>query len=227
MKILICDDQPIIYDTLSTYITAEGYSCIQASDGEEALAKFRSEAPDLIVLDLMMPKKNGVDVCKEIRLTSSVPIIMLTAKTEEIDRIIGLEIGADDYITKPFSPREVVARIKTIFRRITVSNNVQDDSKIIILPDIVINLSNYEVKIKGKTEQFTPKEIEILFKLASNPAKVFTRENLIADIWGYSWFGDTRLVDTQIKRIRAKLPETDKWEIKSVYGVGYKFVIND
>ena len=226
--ILICDDQPIIHETLGVYLNSEGYTFSSAFDGEDAIKKVAAEHPDLIVLDLMMPKMSGTDVCLEIRKTSAVPIIMLTAKTEEIDRVLGLEIGADDYILKPFSPREVVARIKAVLRRSgeQKENQFQISTPVLRFEDLEINLNNYEVKCEGLSISFTPKEVEILYLLASHPGQVFDREQILSQVWGYDYFGDTRVVDTQIKRIRQKLPlEGGPWSIRTIYGVGYKFEV--
>lgn len=223
-KILICDDQQMIHETLCEYIEAEGFSYVSAFDGQEALTVFAAEQPDLIILDLMMPRKNGIEVCREIRKTSNVPIIMLTAKGEEIDRILGLELGADDYIVKPFSPREVVARIKVVLRRIHEPQKTEET--MLRFPDLQINLNNYEVKVKDELIPFTPKEVELLHKLCSSPGRVFDRETLLSDVWGYDYYGDTRVVDTQIKRIRQKLMDHPNWRIRSIYGVGYKFEVN-
>jgi DNA-binding response OmpR family regulator len=223
-KILICDDQQMIHETLNEYIESDGFICMSAFDGEEALAKFESERPDLLVLDLMMPKKSGIDVCRELRKTSNVPIIMLTAKGEEIDRILGLELGADDYIVKPFSPREVVARIKAIFRRVAECP-ADDSGEVLDFPRLRVNLSAYEVRVDDEVVACTPKEVELLYKLCSSPGRVWNREQLLSDIWGYDFYGDTRVVDTQIKRLRQKLPENEQWSIRSIYGVGYKFEV--
>lgn len=224
--ILICDDQPIIHDTLGVYLESEGFTHASAYNGEQAVAMAESEAPDLILMDLMMPVKSGTEACREIRQKSTVPIIMLTAKGEEVDRVVGLEIGADDYIVKPFSQRELVARIKAVLRRI--SAEPAQTGKTIRIDDLEISLSNYEVKIKGKAVDFTPKEVEILYLLASHPGRVFDREQILSKIWGYDYFGDTRAVDTQIKRIRQKIPEEGlNWGIRTVYGVGYKFGSGD
>lgn len=220
--ILICDDQPIIHETLKVYIENEGFTHSSAYDGAQALELFESQKPDLIILDLMMPKKSGTDVCREIRSKSRVPIIMLTAKGEEIDRIVGLELGADDYIVKPFSAREVVARIKAVLRRF--DSAAGEPQQIVRVKGLEINLANYEVRINSQAVPFTPKEVEILHLLASSPGRVFDREQILSKVWGYDFFGDTRAVDTQIKRIRQKLPEGElPWSIKTVYGVGYKF----
>lgn len=220
--ILICDDQPIIHETLGVYLDNEGYTHASAYNGEQAVQMTESEAPDLILLDLMMPVKSGIEACKEIRSISNTPIIMLTAKGEEIDKVLGLEFGADDYIVKPFSAREVIARIKAVLRR--SSSTPENTSQTIRFDELEISLSNYEVKIQGKPVDFTPKEVEILYLLASHPGRVFDREQILSKIWGYDYFGDTRAVDTQIKRIRQKMPtENVKWGIRTVYGVGYKF----
>ena len=221
--ILICDDQPIIHDTVGKYLDSEGFRHLSAYDGEEALSLSQSEKVDLILLDLMMPKMSGTEVCREIRKTSTVPIIMITAKGEEIDRVLGLEFGADDYIVKPFSVRELVARVKAVLRR-TASGSRQEENRTVRLDEIEISLDSYEVRIGGKTGDFTPKEVEILYLLASNSGRVFDREQILSKVWGYDYFGDTRAVDTQIKRIRQKMQtEGCKWGIRTVYGVGYKF----
>ena len=224
--ILICDDQPIIHESLGVYLESEGFTHASAFNGVQAVKMAETESPDLILMDLMMPEKNGMDACREIRQKSSVPIIMLTAKGEEIDRVVGLEIGADDYIVKPFSARELIARIKAVLRRI--SAEPEAEGKTIRLEDLEISLNNYEVKIKGKPVDFTPKEVEILYLLASHPGRVFDREQILSKIWGYDYFGDTRAVDTQIKRIRQKIPDDGlTWGIRTVYGVGYKFGASD
>ena len=224
--ILICDDQPIIHETIGAYLDNEGFAHCSAYNGNDAIKIFKEEDPDLVILDLMMPEKNGMEVCKEIRATSSVPIIMLTAKGEEIDKVLGLEFGADDYIVKPFSTRELIARIKAVLRRSTAQHAEAED--IVRIDEVEVNISNYEVKINGKVVDFTPKEVEIFYLLASNPGRVFDREQILSKVWGYDYFGDTRAVDTQIKRIRQKIAQEDtKWGIRTVYGVGYKFGLNE
>ncbi len=224
--ILICDDNPTVAETLGAYLQNEGYSFTSAADGQEALDKANNENPDLIVLDIMMPKLSGIDVCREIRKSSNVPIIMLTAKGEEIDRILGLELGADDYIIKPFSPREVVARIKAVLRRI--GEQAVDGVSVLRFDHLEIDLSRYEVRVFGELLAFTPKEVEIFHLLASHPRQVFDREQILSSVWGYDYFGDTRAVDTQIKRIRQKLPQEGvSWAIRTVYGVGYKFEVGN
>lgn len=221
-KILICDDQPIIHETLGVYLENEGFEHIAAMDGAEALSLANTAKPDLILLDLMMPKVSGIEVCRKIRAESRVPIIMLTAKGEEIDRILGLELGADDYIVKPFSAREVVARVKAVLRRFT--NAKEEPQKVLRFDNLEININNYDVRVNGEKIAFTPKEVEIFQLLASHPGRVYEREQILSQVWGYDYFGDTRAVDTQIKRIRQKLPQEGvSWSIKTVYGVGYKF----
>ena len=223
VKILIADDDPVVHEALGIYLTAEGYEPIDVYDGKAAINALSAEVA-LCVLDIMMPGMSGIDVCKEIRKTSRLPIIMLTAKGEEIDRILGLELGADDYIVKPFSPREVVARIKAVLRR--AKEQQAADTGIVIHDGLMIDIKSYTVTLNGKPVICTPKEIEILYMLASNPGHVFTREQLLNRVWGYDFVGETRTVDTHIKRIRAKLDNTGKnWSIKTIYGVGYKVEI--
>ena len=221
-KILIVDDEPKIVEICRDYLKAAFFDTISANDGPSALAAVDRENPDLIILDLMLPGMDGLDVCREIRKTSQLPILMLTAKGEEIDRIVGLELGADDYIVKPFSPREVVARIKAVLRR--ASEQPKSDTSVITYNGLTIDLKSYTVTLRNQPVICTPKEIEILHMLASNPGQVFTREQLLSRVWGYDFAGETRTVDTHIKRIRAKLDSTGLgWSIKTIYGVGYKF----
>jgi DNA-binding response OmpR family regulator len=204
------------------YLTSEGFTYASAYNGLEALDMVQSEKPDLILLDLMMPGKSGIEVCREVRQNSLTPIIMLTAKGEEIDRILGLELGADDYIVKPFSSREVVARLKAVLRRL--NQQKKEPAQALRFDKLEINAGNYDVRYDGNSIPFTPKEVEILYLLASNPGRVYEREQILSLVWGYDYFGDTRAVDTQIKRIRQKLPQEGvAWGIKTVYGVGYKF----
>ncbi len=222
VRILICDDDPFVHESLHIYFEADGYEVVDAYDGQEGLDK-ADDSISLCILDIMMPKKSGIDVCREIRSRSQLPIIMLTAKGEEIDRILGLELGADDYIVKPFSPREVVARVKAILRRVESRNNAKDPN-VITYNGLQIDLNSYTVLLRGEHVVCTPKEIEILYMLASNPGQVFTRDTLLSRIWGYDFAGETRTVDTHIKRLRAKLnSEGLGWSIKTIYGVGYKF----
>ncbi len=224
-NILICDDDPVVHESLKIYLKNEGFSCFSAFDGKEALEKIENLMPALIVLDIMMPKLNGLEVCKEVRKTSAVPIIMLTARGEEIDKILGLELGADDYIVKPFSPREVVARIKAVRRRI-MENVAEGKSSTLVFDHLEISLKHYQVKCDGKVIISTPKEVETLYLLASNQGQVFSREQILSRVWGYDYYGDTRTIDTHIKRIRAKLPQEGmSWGLQTVYGVGYKFEV--
>ncbi len=226
IRILICDDEPIVHESLRIYFEAEGYEVVDAFDGEEGLRKADSSI-NLMILDIMMPKKSGIEVCREIRKESTMPIVMLTAKGEEIDRILGLELGADDYIVKPFSPREVVARVKAILRRVEVKTQTKDPN-IISYNGLTIDLNSYSVTLRGEHVICTPKEIEILYMLASNPGQVFTRDTLLSRVWGYDFAGETRTVDTHIKRLRAKLDsEGLGWSIKTIYGVGYKFELEN
>ena len=223
-KILIADDDRVVHESLGIYLKAEGYDTVDVYDGKAAVEALDGEIA-LCVLDIMMPEMSGTDVCKAIRKTSRVPIIMLTAKGEEIDRILGLELGADDYIVKPFSPREVVARIKAVLRRTSEQQQSNDDG-CVVHQELVIDIKSYTVTLRGKPIICTPKEIEILYMLASNPGQVFTREQLLNRVWGYDFAGETRTVDTHIKRIRAKLDNTGlNWSIKTIYGVGYKFEV--
>ncbi len=224
-KILIADDDKIVHESLGIYLKAEGFETVDVFDGSEAVARVDAETA-LCVLDIMMPKMSGIEACKEIRKASGVPIIMLTAKGEEIDRILGLELGADDYIVKPFSPREVVARIKAVLRR-TVEQSNSSDEGYVTHNGLVVDIRSYTVTLRGEPIICTPKEIEILYMLSSNPGQVFTREVLLNKVWGYDFAGETRTVDTHIKRIRAKLDSAGLgWSIKTIYGVGYKFEVD-
>jgi DNA-binding response OmpR family regulator len=225
VKILIADDDPNVHESLGIYIKDAGYEAVDVYDGAAAVAAAASPDIALCVLDIMMPVMSGIDACKEIRKTSRVPIIMLTAKGEEIDRILGLELGADDYIVKPFSPREVVTRIKAVLRR-TCDQQQASEEGCVVYDNLVIDIKSYTVTLRGQPIVCTPKEIEILYMLASNPGQVFTREQLLNKVWGYDFAGETRTVDTHIKRIRAKLDNTGlNWSIKTIYGVGYKFEV--
>ncbi len=225
--VLICDDDPVVHESLGIYLDNEGYAHRSAFNGSQALEMKQSEKPDIIVLDLMMPGMSGIDVCRTIRQTDRVPIIMLTAKGEEIDRILGLELGADDYIVKPFSPREVLARIKAVLRRFE-EKPVENDKSIVRLPQLEVSMDNYQVRVQGKIVPCTPKEVEILYMLTSAPGQVFSREQILSRVWGYDYFGDTRTVDAHIKRIRQKLPQEGvSWALRTVYGVGYRFEVND
>ena len=227
-KILVVDDDINICELLRLYIEKEGFDVVIANDGGQAVTKFKTEKPDLVMLDIMLPVFDGWTVCREIRKTSQCPIIMLTAKGEVFDKVLGLELGADDYIVKPFETKEVVARIKAVLRR--TSGNVgaeeKTDSKLkeVRYEKLVINLTNYELRVDGKQVDTPPKEMELIYHLASNPNRVFTRDQLLDEVWGFDYYGDSRTVDVHIKRLREKLEGiSDKWELKTVWGVGYKF----
>ena len=224
--VLIADDEAQIRNILSIYFKKEGFKVVEAADGAEALMQTQSAKPDIIILDIMMPVLDGLEVCKQVRKISDIPIIMLTAKDEDDDRILGLEIGADDYITKPFNTREVVARVNAVLRR---SNQTVPTGKkeVLEFPNLMINLSEYRVVAFGKEVTFTAKEMELLWCLASNPGIVFSRNQVLEKIWGYTYYGDTRTVDTHIKRVRHKLniPKDSTWDILTVWGVGYKFEV--
>lgn len=221
-KVLVVDDDGNIRQLLRLYLEKEGFEYVGATDGVHGLKVFKESSPDIVIMDLMMPKMDGNTLCQEIRKISSIPIIMLTAKGETFDKVLGLTIGADDYVVKPFEPKEVIARIYAVLRR--TGKNAEENEKEIVLPDIDVNLSQYELTVKGEKIDMPPKELELLFFLCKNPDRVFTRDQLLDDIWGYDYFGDGRTVDVHIKRIRQKIDgKSDKWELKTVWGVGYKF----
>ena len=223
-KILIADDEPHIREILKVYFDKENFVLVEEEDGQQALSMIEKEKPDLVLLDIMMPVLDGIKACEEIRRRYDLPIIMLTAKDEDDDRILGLEKGADDYITKPFNPREVVARVKAVLRRASGFQKLSDKWKI-EYDGLSIDRERMQVTAGGKLVTFTTKEFELLYYLASSPGKVFSRNQLLESIWGYTYFGDTRTVDTHIKRIRQKLaiPKDSSWDIETVWGVGYKF----
>ena len=229
-KILIVDDDENIANLISLYLTKECYETRIEHDGQSALEAIKEYAPNLILLDIMLPGLDGYEVCREIRRESKVPIIMLSAKTEVFDKVLGLELGADDYIIKPFDSKELVARVKAVLRRYTEAPapvEKKPDEKRVEYKDLIINLSNYEVIYKGKPVEMTPREIELLYFLASSPNQVFTREQLLDHIWGYEYAGDTRTVDVHIKRIREKIADTDQWSIGTVWSVGYRFEVHN
>lgn len=224
-KILVVDDDQHIAELISLYLMKDGYDTQEVYDGKQALEAVTTYEPDLILLDLMLPGMDGYQVCAEVRKTSKVPIIMLTAKGETFDKVLGLELGADDYIVKPFDAKELVARVKAVLRRYEAGSakEEEDDGQVLRYPNLEINLSNYTVMYHGKNVDFPPKEFELLHFLASNPKRVFTREQLLDRIWGYEYAGDTRTVDVHVKRIREKLNQDDEWGIRTVWSVGYKF----
>lgn len=223
--ILIADDDANICELVRLYLEKEGYETIVCLNGERALEIFRQGGIDLAILDIMMPKKDGVSVCREIRQDSKMPIIMLTAKGETFDKVLCLELGADDYIVKPFEGKELVARVRAVLRR---STHEEEDNteKIVSYDGLTVNLTNYELILNGNSMDIPPKELELLYYLASHPNRVFTREQLLEDVWGFDYFGDSRTVDVHIKRIREKIEGlSDKWQLKTVWSVGYKFEV--
>lgn len=223
-KILIVDDEKNICELLTLYLTKEGYTTVCAYDGAMALETFAKDDFDMVLLDIMLPQKDGWEVCREIRKVSKVPIIMLSAKGETFDKVLGLELGADDYVTKPFDTKELVARIKSVIRRSKDSEVKVIYAEQVEYENLYISLTNYKLKVNGQDVDAPPKEIELLYHLAKNPNRVYTRDQLLDEIWGFKYFGDSRTVDVHIKRIREKLEGvSDKWSIKTVWGVGYKF----
>ncbi len=228
-KVLIVDDERNICEIIRLYVEKEGYKTLCAYDGDEAVRLFNQEKPSIVLLDIMLPKKDGWQVCREIRSTSNAPVIMLTAKGELFDKVLGLELGADDYIVKPFEPKELVARIKAVLRRCEYGQGGNADTQSGLKFDgLTINRETYEVYLDDKRLELPPKEFELLYFLAYNSNKVFTRDQLLNEIWGYEFFGDSRTVDVHIKRIREKIESDDKarsWQLKTVWGVGYKFEI--
>ncbi len=225
--VLIADDNKDITDILSVYVEKEGYTPLIAKDGIETERKFEEFSPIAILLDVMMPLKDGYEVCRSIRKKSSVPIILITARGEDYNKIMGLDIGADDYIVKPFSPSEVMARLRAVLRRFEKTDADENKENILRINNMVVNLEEYSFMIDGKRVPLTKKEIETMWTLASNPNKVFTRDNLLDSLWGYDYYGDSRTVDSHIKRLRAKLDSVahPAWSIKTIWGVGYKFEI--
>ena len=227
-KILIIDDDEHIAELISLYLTKEFFQVRIVSDGARAMKEFNLLGPDLVLLDLMLPGVDGYQLCREIRQKSKVPIIILSAKAEVFDKVLGLELGADDYITKPFDTKELVARVRAVLRRYQTGAQPAEDtsrSKYIEYPDLVINLSNYSVTFRGTPVDMPPKELELLYFLASSPNQVFTREQLLDHIWGYEYMGDTRTVDVHIKRLREKIKDHETWSISTVWGIGYKFEV--
>lgn len=222
-KILIVDDDVNICELLRIYLEKEGYTVILAHDGEKGIEKFNATKPDVILLDIMLPVMDGWQVCREIRKKSNVPILMVTAKSETFDKVLGLELGADDYIVKPFDAKEVVARIKAVYRRAGQAAP-EVEAKEVSYDKLQVNMTRYELKVDGKVLDTPPKELELLFYLASNPNRVYTRDQLLDEVWGFEYYGDSRTIDVHIKRLREKLEGvSDKWVLKTVWGVGYKF----
>lgn len=223
-KILVVDDDLNICELLKLYLENDGYVVFTANDGQEAVQVFQNKTPDLILLDIMLPKMDGWQVCREIRKISSAPIIMLTAKGETFDKVLGLELGADDYVVKPFDAKEVMARVKAVLRRTKDDGESENEKKIVIYDNLEINITNYELKVKGEAIDTPPKELELIYHFASNPNRVYTRDQLLDEVWGFDYYGDSRTVDVHVKRLREKLEGvSDKWCLKTVWGVGYKF----
>ena len=225
-KILVVDDDQNICELLRLYLTKEGYQVTLASDGEDALAKYAQAKPDMVLLDVMMPRLDGWEVCRRIRKQGDTPVIMLTAKGETFDKVLGLELGADDYVVKPFDSIEVVARIKAVLRRCNPEESGKDG--VIQFENLSLDMSRYELKVKGKVVEAPPKELELLAYLAGHPNRVFTRDQLLDEVWGFEYYGDSRTIDVHIKRLREKLEgASDQWSLKTVWGVGYKFEAKD
>ena len=223
-KILLVDDDANIRQLVNLYLEKEGFDVDMAADGNEAVKKFKAAPPNLMLLDLMLPGMDGMQVCREVRKVSNIPIIMLTAKDETFDKVLGLELGADDYIVKPFDPKELIARIKAVLRRF---QSAEAPEKELVFPGLTINISQYTVTYMGRALDMPPKELELLYFLASHKGMVFTREQLLEQVWGYDFFGDSRTVDVHVKRLREKLSGGEElgWSIKTVWGVGYKFEV--
>ena len=222
-KVLIVDDDKNICDLLRLYLEKEGYSVILSHDGEDAVVKFTALKPDIVLLDVMLPGLDGWQVCREIRKKSNIPILMITAKSDTFDKVLGLELGADDYIVKPFDSKEVIARIKAVVRR-TGQSPAEMEVREVRYDKLSVNMTRYELKVDGTVVDAPPKERERLFYLASNPNRVYTRDQLLDEVWGFEYYGDSRTIDVHIKRLREKLEGvSDKWELKTVWGVGYKF----
>ena len=226
-KILVVDDDSNICELLRLYLAKEGYAVTVAGDGEAALAAYEKEKPDMVLLDVMMPKIDGWETCRRIRKLGDTPVIMLTAKGETFDKVLGLELGADDYIVKPFDTKEVVARIKAVLRRYTSNSGAaEEDNKVISFDQLSVDLTRYELKVGGKVVDAPPKELELLYFLASHPNRVFNRDQLLDEVWGFEYYGDSRTIDVHVKRLREKLEGvSDKWSLKTVWGVGYKFEV--
>ncbi|MCL1829804.1 MAG: response regulator transcription factor [Oscillospiraceae bacterium] len=218
-KILVVDDEKNICELLRLYLEKEGYTVIMAFNGLQAVELFKTEQPDMVLLDIMMPNMDGWEVCRLMRERSNLPIIMITAKGETFDKVMGLELGADDYIVKPYNMKEVIARVRAVLRR-----SVIEDSGVVNYDKLSVNITNYELKVDGIIIETPPRELELLYHLAKNPNRVYTRDQLLDEVWGFEYYGDSRTVDVHIKRLREKLENvSDQWSLKTVWGVGYKF----
>ncbi len=225
IRALVVDDDKNILQLIKLYLEREGFEVIEATRGDECLKLFDAQPPNIVLLDIMLPGMDGWQVCREIRKTSNIPILMITAKDETFDKVLGLELGADDYITKPFEPKELVARAKAVLRR---TQSAQQPEKSVKYPNLSINMTSYTLAYRGAEMEMPPKELELLYFLASHPGKVFTRDQLLEHVWGYDYYGDSRTVDVHVKRIREKLEGCEEygWQIKTVWGVGYKFYVH-
>ena len=221
-KIMVVDDDPNIVELVTLYLLKENYEVVTYTSSQEAFDHFKKDAPSLVLLDVMMPGMDGYQFLSETRKFSNIPVIMITAKGETFDKVLGLELGADDYLVKPFDTKELLARIKAVFRRY---GSTTEETKVLVIPDLTIDLERYTITYMGTQMELPPKEIELLFFLCNNPNKVFTREQLLDKIWGYDYVGESRTVDVHIKRIREKIEGPNNWEIKTVWGVGYKFIL--
>ena len=225
-RILLVDDDPNISHLVRLYLEKEGFAVTESARGDEALEAFQRESPALVLLDVMLPGMDGWQVCREVRKISNIPIIMLTAKDETFDKVLGLELGADDYVVKPFDSKEVVARIKAVLRRCTPAEAQPDG--VISYDKLSVDLTRYELKVNGQVVDAPPKELELLYYLASHPNRVFTRDQLLDEVWGFEYYGDSRTIDVHVKRLREKLENTsDQWSLKTVWGVGYKFEVKE
>ena len=233
-KVLIVDDDPNIVEVLRLYFDKDGFAVISCLSGNNALETFAVTSPDIVVLDLMLPGKDGYDICREIRKISDTPIIMLTARTDILDKVVGLELGADDYMEKPFEPKELLARVKAVLRRVEKKDEPdaaqkEKNAEVVKYQNLTVDKARYVVLVAGKEVDMPPKELELLFFLASNPNRVFTREQILENVWGYDFYGESRTVDVHVKRIREKVENADlavNWQIKTVWGVGYKFEVS-
>lgn len=221
--ILVVDDDRNICELIRLYLEKDGFAVALAHDGEEALEQFRTVSPSCVILDLMLPKIDGLTLCRTMRSKSSIPILMLTAKGETFDKVLGLELGADDYMVKPFEGKELVARIRAVLRR--CASREEQDREEVVFPGLTVNLSRYELTRDGEKLDLPPKELELLYFLCSHPNQVFTREQLLEHVWGFDYYGDTRTIDVHIKRLREKLADHPAWQLKTVWGVGYKFEV--
>ena len=227
-KVLVVEDDNNIAELLRLYLQKDGFEVSHAADGGKAVEMAREIQPDLVLLDIMLPVMDGWQVCRELRKTMKMPIIMLTAKGETFDKVLGLELGADDYVVKPFDTKEIVARIKAVLRRSSPAGTAEGEVKEVSYDKLTVNMTRYELKVDGKVVDAPPKELELLFHLASHPNRVFTRDQLLDEVWGFEYYGDSRTVDVHIKRLREKLEGvSDQWSLKTVWGVGYKFEVKE